>query len=126
MNCEFHDDKKAVAKCKVCGANLCEECNGYQNIHGTCPKCSKTFANKEYISLKNAFMYNILSLVCAIAFLALYIVSLCLNKLSSTFIIIGAVVLVVFLPFSIYLLVNTLLSIKRTKKQIAISITQKK
>ena len=125
MNCEFHDKKQAVSKCKICGANLCEECNSYQNIHGTCPKCTKASANKEYLSLKNALMYNILSLICAIAFLGLYVVSLCLNKLSMTFTIIGAVVLVIFLPFSIYLLVNTVSNIKKIKKQIAIAITQK-
>ena len=101
MNCEFHSEKQAVARCKVCGANLCEDCNAYQNIHGSCPQCSKTFASKEYISLKNGLMYNILSLVCAIAFLGLYVVSLCLNKLSTVFTIIGAVVLAIFLPISI-------------------------
>ena len=125
MNCEFHSQKTAVDKCKVCGANLCEECNGFQKIHGTCPKCSKVLANKEYISFKNSLMYNILSLVCAVAFLALYIVSVCLHKINTTFTIIGAIVLTIFLPLSVFMLVNTISNIKRIKKQIAISIKLK-
>ena len=116
MNCKYHTKRLAVSKCQVCGANLCKECADYQKKYDSCPVCAKIYASSTFLTYKNNFNYNLISVLCAITFLVLYIVSLCTNKLSMLFIIIGAIAIGLLLPVSIFLIINSARKIKIYKK----------
>ena len=116
MNCKYHGEREAVAKCKVCGADLCKECNEYQRFFDSCLECANLYATETYYTYKNNFIYNLLSIICAGVFLILYIVSLAFNKLNSTLIVVGAIALSLLLPVSILLLVFSAKKIKVYKK----------
>ena len=126
MFCKYHSDKKAVSKCQVCGADLCDECSDYQNKYDSCPLCAKIYASKTFLTYKNNFTYNLISVVCAVTFLVLYIASLCTKKLNTMFIIIGAIEISILLPVSVYLLINSAKKIKIYKKLVENAIKNDK
>lgn len=115
MNCKYHSDRDAVGKCKACGADLCAECDDFAKQNDICPSCAKMYVYRTYDGSKNGLTYNIVSLVCAVAFLALYIVSICLNKLSTNLIVMGAVIIGLLLPLSIFMLVYNITNMKKCK-----------
>ena len=116
MSCKLHKNKPDVKKCVVCGTGLCDECAKFQDEYGACPTCLSKQAQSIYVNLKRGIKYNILSLVCSVAFLVLYIVEICLGRFSNTFIIVGAIILALLLPLSIYMFVKTILRLKEYKK----------
>lgn len=115
MNCFVHGDKEAKSKCVVCGKPLCEDCTKFQNECGACPKCLKKQAESMYAVAKRGIMYTILSLICAVAFLIIYIVEVCLGNFDKTYIIVGAVILATLVPLSVFMFVKTILKIKKYK-----------
>lgn len=126
MSCKYHSDKEAVSKCNVCGADLCKECSDYQDKYDSCPVCAKIYASTTFLTYKNNFTYNMISVVCAVTFLILYIVSLFTNKLNTLFIIIGAIAIVILLPVSIFLTANSAKKIKIYKKLVENAIKNDK
>jgi len=116
MNCKYHREREAVAKCKICGADLCQECNEYQRFFDSCLDCANLTATETYYTYKNNFIYNLLSIICAGVFLILYIISLALNRLNLALIIVGAIALSLLLPISILLLLFSAKKIKVYKK----------
>ena len=104
-NCSFHADRESEAKCKICGKDLCGECNNIQNRFGACPNCSKAYLKRLYNSNKQGFWYNMLSVVCAVSFLALYLVQFFTGKLSLTFKVVGGVIIALLLTATIVMLV---------------------
>ncbi|HAJ78102.1 MAG TPA: hypothetical protein DCO89_03445 [Clostridiales bacterium] len=126
MNCKYHTNHEAVSKCNICGANLCKECSDYQNKYDSCPVCAKIYASSTFLTYKNNFTYNLISVICAGAFLILYILSLFTNKLSSLFIIIGAVAIGFLLPVSVVLTVINAKKLKIFKKLIENAVKNEK
>ena len=112
MNCKFHKDMEAIDNCVICGAPLCEECKKFHDKHFGCQNCCSREVHRNYLSYKNGFKYNIITLGCAALFLVLYIVAICLNIFETKFIILGAVVLAILVPVSIYL---TIINHKKLK-----------
>ena len=126
MGCKYHNDRESVSKCEVCGAELCKECSDYQSKYDSCPVCAKIYASSTFLTYKNNFNYNLISVLCAATFLILYIVSLCTNKLNALFIIIGAVAIGILLPVSIFLMVNSAKKIKIYKKLVENAVKNEK
>lgn len=121
MNCEFHKDREAVSKCKVCGKDLCEECDKVNQKYSACPGCAKNALQTYHQNIKRGFMFNILSIICSVAFVAMYIVALALQKLSLGYIIAGAVIIAILVPASIFMLCYSLKNMKAYKKVIDIA-----
>lgn len=119
MNCKYHIDREAKHKCKICGADLCDECNEFQNKNEGCLSCAKMYAYRTYVGFKNSFLYNVISVVCAVAFLVLYIVSICLNMISTIYIVVGAIIIGLLLPISLFLLIYNASNLKKSKKLIS-------
>ena len=115
MNCVIHKNKESSAKCVVCGKPLCAECAEFQEKYGACPKCLKRQAEVMYQTAKRGIVYNILSLICAVAFLTIYVVELCLGNLNQTYIIGGSIIIGVLVPVSITMFVLTLLKMRKYK-----------
>lgn len=115
MACFIHEKKEDKSKCVVCGKPICDDCSKFQEEYGACPSCLEKQANLIYSSAKRGLAYNILSLICAVLFLTLYIVDICLGKMDKTFIIVGAVILALLFPLSIYMFIRTLKRIKEYK-----------
>ena len=118
MNCIYHK-KEAVSKCKVCGAPLCDECEEFQNKNGCCEACARDLEARTYKTQKSGLMYNILSLVCAIGFLVLYIISF--SKLLLPYKIAGGIIIGILLPLTVIMLIFTLRSNKKSKNNINIA-----
>lgn len=111
----MHGNKESQAKCVVCGKPLCADCSKFQDEYGACPKCLKKQAESMYAVAKRGIWYNILSLACALAFIVIYIVEVCLGNFDQTYIIVGAVLLGVLTPVSVFMFIKTLLKIKKYK-----------
>ena len=90
MDCKYHRGKKAVGQCKLCGANLCQKCTDFQQQYGRCPACAKDYLQYVYKNFKRGLRYNIFGVVCAVAFLALYIVCICTNNADKSFVILSS------------------------------------
>lgn len=121
MNCEFHKDREAVAKCKVCGKDLCEECDKVNQKYSACPSCAKTTLQTYHQNIKRGFLFNILSIICSVAFVVMYVVALALQKLSLGYIIAGAVIIAILVPASILMLLYSLKNMKAYKQIIELS-----
>ena len=113
MNCEYHKDRESVNKCKICGKEICKECDEVQSKYSACPSCVKETVGIYYDKIKRGFKYNILIMICAVAFLAMYVVELALGKLSLTYIIIGAVCVAILIPLSIFMLLYSVNNLKK-------------
>ncbi len=118
MDCKYHRGKKAVGQCKLCGAKLCQKCTDFQQQYGRCPACAKDYLQYVYKNFKRGLRYNIFGVVCAVAFLALYIVCFCTNNADKQFVIFGAIVIAVLTPLSIFLLVYSCKQIKKCKQNL--------
>ena len=116
MNCKFHSNKEGVSKCKICGAELCKDCTKFAIKFDRCPKCAQKQISYLYSRIKHGLVFNILGVVCALAFLVMYIVALCLGQLDKDFIVIGAVVLAFLLPITIIMFVYSIKNLKSYKK----------
>lgn len=116
MSCAIHKKNDDIAKCPVCKKSMCEECADFCEKYGACPTCLKRQVQTMHISSKRGIWYSLLGLVCATIFLIMYIVDIALGKMETNFIIIGAVILAVLLPLTIFLLVYSVLRTKKTKK----------
>ena len=115
MKCKYHD-REAITRCRVCGAALCSECDAFQKTNEMCPECSKKYLNKTYKSYKTGIMYNVLSMVCAVGFLVLYLLSFA--KLLMAYKIAGGVVLAVMLPLTVFMFVKSVSGARKLKKQL--------
>ena len=116
MDCKYHRGKKAVGQCKLCGANLCQKCTDFQQQYGRCPACAKDYLQYVYKNFKRGLRYNIFGVVCAVAFLSLYIVCICTNNADKSFVIFGAIVIAVLTPLSVVLLVYSCKQLKKYKQ----------
>ena len=113
-NCKFHIGKKAVSRCKVCGAALCDECEKVNQKYHACPKCVKGQLAFELSNYKQGLIYIFLALACLVADLALLITEIVMSKgAMSVMLIVSIVFLVLFAPFCIWLLVNRILKVKK-------------
>ena len=121
MNCNFHKDREAVAKCKVCGKDLCKECDEVNQKYSACPGCAKNTLQTYQQNIKRGLLFNILSIVCAFAFVAMYIVALALGKLSVAYIVVGAVLIAILVPVSVFMLCYSLKNLKAYKSIIALA-----
>lgn len=124
MNCKFHKDREAVAKCKICGKDLCEECNKVNQKYSACPSCAKTTLQTYYQNIKRGLMFNVLSIICSFAFVVMYIVTLALQKLSTAYIVAGAIIIAVLVPASIFMLCYSLKNMREYKAVIDIAETK--
>lgn len=124
MNCKFHKDREAVAKCKICGKDLCEECNKVNQKYLACPNCAKTTLQTYYQNIKRGLMFNVLSIICSFAFVVMYIVTLALQKLSTAYIVAGAIIIAVLVPASIFMLCYSLKNMREYKAVIDIAETK--
>ncbi len=116
MNCKYHADKESVSKCKLCGTELCEDCSKFSKKFDRCPKCAKKEISYLYFRIKHGLTFNVLSLICAVGFLIMYVVALCLGQLDKSFTIIGAIILVILLPITILILIYSINNLKKYKK----------
>ena len=121
MNCEFHKDRESVSKCKICGKELCEECDKINQKYSACPSCAKNAVARYYQNFKRGFMFNILSIICSVAFVVMYIISLVQKKLSLSYIIIGAVIIALLGSVSIVMFCYSLKKMKEYKLQIKLA-----
>ena len=111
--CKYHNEAEAVGECAICKAKLCEECDEFASQFGRCPKCAKQTVVHLQQNLKRGLLRNVLSVVFAGLFLILFVVYLCLGQLSTTFIIIGSVVIAILLPLTIFMMVYNIKNIKK-------------
>ncbi len=116
MNCYLHNEKKEVSKCNICQKPLCEDCANFCEEHGACPTCLKKQVQNMYQSSKRGIWYTITSMLCAVVFLTLYVIDLSLGKLEKSFVIIGAIILGILLPLTIFLLIHSLKKRNEYKK----------
>ena len=124
MNCEYHKDREAVAKCKVCGKDLCEECDKVNQKYSACPNCAKSTLQTYHQNIKRGFLFNILSIVCSVAFLVMYVVAPALQKLNLGYIIAGAIIIAILVPASIFMLCYSLRNMKAYKEIIDLADTK--
>ena len=124
MNCEFHKDREAVAKCKVCGKDLCEECNKVNQKYSACPSCAKSTLQTYHQNIKRGLMFNVLSIICSVAFVVMYVVALALQKLNLGYIIAGAIIIAILVPASIFMLCYSLRNMKEYKEVIEVAGSQ--
>ena len=115
MSCVIHKKSDSIGKCVVCGKPLCDKCVEFQEKFGACPECLKKQAESIYRSSKRGIIYNILSLVCAVSFLIIFVIELCLGNLNQTYIIGGGVIIGLLVPISVLMFVFTLLRLKKYK-----------
>ena len=115
MNCKFHSDKESVSKCKICGAELCKDCAKFADSFDRCPKCAQKEIKYFYAKIKRGLIFNIISVVSAVFFLVLYVITLCLGQMDKDFIIIGAIILTVMLPLTILMFVYSINNLKKYK-----------
>ena len=115
MKCSYHETRDAISKCKVCGADLCNVCDEFQRRKGFCSRCSAYFDVKNYETFKRGLKYNIISLVCAILFVAFWIVCIFVSNLDSVYLICGGIISALILAISIFLLTNSAVNIKKIK-----------
>lgn len=113
MSCKFHSQNQDEAKCKICGAPLCKQCDQFQQRYGGCPSCANNYIYHIYQNFKRGKTYNILSIVFSALFVLMYIVNLCTGPVDIAFIIIGAIVIAVLVPASIVMFVYTQKNLKK-------------
>ena len=113
-NCKYHD-LEAVSECVICKAKLCKSCDDFQKQFGRCPKCAKKSVYHLHQNLKRGLIQNIISVICAVAFFSLFVVYICLGKASTTFIVVGAIIVALLCPLTIFMLIYNLKNIKRLK-----------
>jgi multidrug efflux pump subunit AcrB len=116
MNCEYHQDRQETTECNVCKKPLCAECAKIQEKFGACAKCAKKQIDRVYQNYKQGLKFNIMSIVCFVAFLIVYVVDVCIGNLSIPFIIFGAVITVVLGVLSVLMLVKTTTKLKEYGK----------
>ena len=125
MNCKFHKNSDATAKCRFCKADLCEECGKFQDKFGACPKCSKNLIGKLQSNLKRGLVQNYISIAFAVAFVVLYVVYVCRGS-SALFVVLGAVASALILSLSIFLLIYNKKNIKKLQQYLNIETLDKK
>ena len=111
--CKFHKENDAVGKCALCGAELCKECDDFQEQFGRCPNCARQTVAILHKKLKHGLLKNILSVVFATLFLILYVVYLCLGELSTTFIVVGAIIISILMPLTVLMMIYNIKNIKK-------------
>src|SRR5574344_827805 len=126
MNCKYHNEKESTAKCKICGAPLCPECDEVQKKYFGCPNCAKKYLTQVFQNYTRGLVYNILSVICFVAFVVLYIVDLSLKNLNTLFIVLGAVIIAVLGSLSIFLFCYTLKKIKKIKSILLLTTEQER
>ena len=115
MSCKYHSEREEVAKCNVCGAPLCNECEKFQKKFATCVKCSEHEVKNIYGKFKRGLCLNIFTILCAITFLVMFIIESVNGNLTQAFFIIGIVVVAIMIPLSVLFLVFTIINIKKYK-----------
>lgn len=116
MNCSFHNDREEVAKCNICKKPLCAECDKVQQKYLACPSCAQKSLIAIHKIYKRGLIFNVLGVLCFIAFVVLYVVDLMLGNLGKTFIILGAIAMAILGAITITMFVMSCLKLKRLNK----------
>ena len=116
MNCHIHNQKQPVAKCAKCHQPICEQCVDLHKKYGACPSCSKDKLFTLYSSFKKGLIFNILSVLCAVAFIVCYALDVISGQADKLYVILGAVCGSVIVIFSTTLLVRNILKTKKLGK----------
>lgn len=116
MSCYIHKNKPKVTECQICKKPICEQCQNVQNQYGACPNCMKDSLKYQKQNLKRGLVLNILSVVCFVAFLVVYLVQIFTQHADTLFVVLGAICCAFLGVFSVFLLVRAVLKIKDIAK----------
>lgn len=116
MNCHIHNQNQPIAKCRKCKQPICEQCADIHKKYGACPSCSKDKLFSLYSSFKKGLVFNVLSVLCAIAFFVCYAIDVSAGQADKLYVILGAIFGSIIAIFSITMLIKTALKIKNLGK----------